>query len=71
MGIRVLKREENKIQIELSGSYSLKDLLNTLDFYEMNKAISKKGLKKAATQHLSREINKEWWERNKDWFLKT
>jgi len=71
MSIRVLKREKDKIQIELSGSYSLKELLNTLDFYEMNKTLTKKGLKKAAAQHLSQGINKEWWERNKDWFLKT
>jgi hypothetical protein len=71
MGIRVLKKEEDKIQIELSGNYSLKDLLGTLDFYEMDKTLSEKGLEKAVVQQLAQKINNEWWERNKEWFLKT
>ncbi len=71
MGIRVLKKEEDKIQIELSGNYSLKDLLGTLDFYEMDKTLSEKGLEKAVVRQLAQKINNEWWERNKEWFLKT
>jgi len=32
MGVRVLKNEENRIQIGLSGRYSLRELLNAVDF---------------------------------------
>jgi len=69
MGVRVLKKEEDRIQIELSGKYSLRELLNAVDFYEMNKLLSEKGLEETTIRSLSKEINREWWERNKEWFL--
>ena len=70
MGVKLLKKEEDRIQIELSGRYSLKELLNAVDFYEMNKLLSEKGLEEATVQSLSKEINEGWWEKNKEWFLK-
>jgi len=70
MGVRVLKKEEDRIQIELSGRYSLRELLNAVDFYEMNKLLLEKGLEETTIRSLSKEINREWWERNKEWFLK-
>jgi len=70
MGVKVLKKEEGRIQLEFSGKYSLKEVLSALDFYEMDKFLSRKGLEKKVVQDLSQEINRKWWERNKEWFLK-
>jgi len=65
MGVKVLKKEEGRIQLEFSGKYSLKEVLSALDFYEMDKFLSRKGLEKRVVQDLSQEINRKWWERNK------
>ena len=70
MGVKVLKKEEDKIQLEFSGRYTLKEVLSALDFFEIDKFLSRNGLEKKVVQDLSHEINRQWWENNKEWFLK-
>jgi len=70
MGVKVLKRGKSKIQLEINGKFSLKDILNALDFCEIDELLSKKGLDEDDVQRLSEEINEEWWKKNKEWFLK-
>jgi len=35
MGVKVLKKEKDKIQLEFSGRYFLKEVLSAFDFFEI------------------------------------
>ena len=58
--------ESDKIQIEIGKKIKL---LKLMELNEINEILAKKGLEETDAELLAEEINQNWWEKNKEWFL--
>lgn len=66
----VLERTENEVIIRLPGNINWEDLELMLRFIRYREKVAKSKAKQEDIDQLAREVNKQWWEENKDRFLK-
>lgn len=66
----IVERVNNELIIRLPASVNaaeIQDLLNYLRYQELTSTFT---VKQSAVDKLARQINQNWWERNKDKFVK-
>ena len=69
MAIKILGMHNDKIQIEIDKKINIKEILKLMELNEINEILAKKGLEEKDAELLAEEINQNWWEKNKEWFL--
>ena len=62
----VLERTENEVIIRLPGNINWEDLELMLRFIRYREKVAKSKAKQEDIDQLAREVNKQWWEDNKD-----
>lgn len=66
-----IERTSDEIIIKLPSSTNIEGIQRLLDFISFQEITSKgPAIDQAEVDQLASEINKDWWERNKDKFLK-
>jgi hypothetical protein len=70
MGVKILNKQKGKIQLEIDENFTIKDILKLFELAEIDEILSKKGLSEEDSGMMAEEINKNWWDKNKEWFLK-
>lgn len=66
----IIERTNNELIIRLPATVNaaeIQDLLNYLRYQELT---SKFTVKQSEVDKLARQVNKSWWKRNKDKFIK-
>lgn len=66
----VEKIENNKITISFSSRTDLFGVQRLIDYAKYLEAISKSRAKQSDVDKLAEEVNKDWWAKNKQRFLK-
>jgi hypothetical protein len=66
----VLERTANEVIIRLPANINWEDLELMIRFIKYRENVSKSKAKQEDIDKLAREVNKQWWEENKDRFLK-
>jgi hypothetical protein len=65
-----IERNNNEIIIRLPGNLDTDGLQRLIDFLIYKEATLKSQAEQKAVDQLASEVNKSWWEKNKDRFLK-
>ena len=65
-----IQRTNNEIIIRLPGNIDTEGLQRLINFLTYKEATVNSKAKQNQVDKLSSEINKSWWQRNKDRFLK-
>jgi len=68
--VMVLERTANEVIIRLPANINWEDLELMIRFIKYRENVSKSKAKQEDIDKLAREVNKQWWEENKDRFLK-
>ena len=66
----VIERTANEVIIRLPANINWEDLELMIRFIKYRENVSKSKAKQEDIDKLAREVNKQWWEENKDRFLK-
>lgn len=66
----ILERTANEVIIRLPANINWEDLELMIRFIKYKQNISQSKAKQEDIDELAREVNKQWWEENKDRFLK-
>ncbi|MBP7553075.1 MAG: hypothetical protein KA885_06585 [Spirochaetes bacterium] len=69
MSVKILEKKDDKICLEIGVNDTIKDILSVLEFNNLNDKLKTNGLDDTAINDISNEINKNWWDNNKTWFL--
>jgi hypothetical protein len=71
MQVEVLKTDDFfQIKIPIRESYSDKNIRKFLDYLRIKKNAAKSQTTDEAIEKLSNEITQNWWDKNKDKFVK-
>ena len=65
----LIERTDNEIIIRFPSSVDTKGVQRLLDFLRYKEVTSKSKAKQKDVDKLDREVNKEWWEKNKKRFI--
>lgn len=65
----LIERTDNEIIIRFPSSVDTKGVQRLLDFLRYKEVTSKSKAKQKDVDKLAREVNKEWWEKNKKRFI--
>ena len=65
----LIERTDNEIIIRLPSSVDTNGIQRLLDFLRYKEVTSKSEAKQDDVHKLAREVNKEWWEKNKKRFI--
>jgi hypothetical protein len=65
-----IERNNNEIIIRLPGDLSTDGLQRLINFLLYKEATQKSKATQEEVNQLASEVNKNWWEKNKDRFLK-
>ncbi|HHS96067.1 MAG TPA: hypothetical protein ENJ45_05700 [Phaeodactylibacter sp.] len=64
-----IQRKGDELIIKLPKNVNLKGLQRLIDYIEYNQLTINSAAKQKDVNKLSSEVNKNWWERNKDRLL--
>lgn len=64
-----IKRTNNELIIRLPSSVDTTGLQRLLDYLQYKEATTKSKAKQADIDKLAKDVNKNWWEKNKKRFL--
>ncbi|MCH7785799.1 MAG: hypothetical protein IIB82_15950 [Bacteroidetes bacterium] len=65
----LIERTDKEIIIRFPSSVDTKGVQRLLDFLRYKEVTSKSKAKQKDVDKLAREVNKEWWEKNKKRFI--
>ena len=65
----LIERTDNEIIIRFPSYVDTKGVQRLLDFLRYKEVTSKSKAKQKDVDKLAREVNKEWWEKNKKRFI--
>ncbi len=65
-----IERTDKEIIIKLPASANTEDVQQLLDYLNYKAAVSASKAKQEQVDRLAKEVNKNWWETNKDNLLK-
>ena len=66
----IIERTEKEILIRIPNSVDIEGAQRIIDYIRYQEITSKSKATQAAVDKLSDEVNREWWDKNKDTFLK-
>lgn len=65
-----IQRTNNEIVIKVNSSVDVVGLQRLIDFISYSEITSKKAVSQSDVDQLASEINKGWWQKNKNNYLK-
>jgi len=66
-----IQRTNNEIVIKVNSSVDVVGLQRLIDFISYSEITSKKAVSQSDVDQLASEINKGWWQKNKNNYLKS
>lgn len=66
-----IQRQEGEIIIKIPDNVNIESLQRLVDFLTYNELTSSSSASQKQVDQLSSQVNKNWWESNKERFLKT
>ena len=66
----IIERKEKEILIRIPDSVDIEGVQRIIDYIRYQEITSKSKSTQDFVDKLSDEVNKDWWEKNKDTFLK-
>jgi hypothetical protein len=66
----IIERTDKEILIRIPNSIGIKGTQRIIDYIRYQEITSKSKAKQKDVDELADEINRDWWEKNKDTFLK-
>ncbi len=66
----IIERTDREILIRIPNSIGIKGAQRIIDYVRYQEITSKSKAKQKDIDELADEINRDWWEKNKDAFLK-
>ncbi len=66
----IIERTNKEILIRIPNSIDVEGAQRIIDYIRYQEATSKTQAKQSDVDKLAKEINKNWWKKNKDTFLK-
>ena len=66
-----IQRTNNEIVIKVNSSVDVVGLQRLIDFISYSEITSKKAVSQIDVDQLASEINKGWWQKNKNNYLKS
>ncbi len=66
----IIERTKNEILIRIPNSVDIEGAQRIIDYIRYQEITSKSAANQTHVDKLAEEINKDWWEKNKDTFLK-
>jgi len=66
----IIERTDKEISIRIPNSVGLEGTQRIIDYIRYQEITSKSKANQEEVDKLAREVNKGWWEKNKDSFLK-
>lgn len=65
----IIESKDNEIIIRISPNVNLEDIQKSLDFIRYKEIISKSKATQSDVDSLAKEINKDWWSKNKSKYI--
>ncbi len=65
----IIESKDDEIVIRISSDVNLEEIQKSLDFIRYKEIISKSKGTQADADALARQVNKDWWDRNKTSYL--
>lgn len=66
----IIERTDKEILIRIPNSIGIKGAQKIIDYIRYQEITSKSKAKQKEIDELADEINRDWWEKNKDTYLK-
>ena len=66
----IIERTENEILIRIPNSVDIEGAQRIIDYIRYQEIASKSKAAQSDVDKLADEVNREWWDKNKDTFLK-
>jgi len=66
----IIERTDKEILIRIPNTVDVEGAQRIIDYIRYQEATSKSEAKQSDVDKLAKKINREWWEKNKDTFLK-
>lgn len=66
----IIERTDKELLIRIPNSIGIKGVQRIIDYIRYQEITSKSKAKQKDIDELADEINKDWWKKNKDTFLK-
>ncbi len=66
----IIERTDKELLIRIPNSIGIKGTQRIIDYIRYQEITSKSKAKQKDVDELADEINRDWWEKNKDTFLK-
>ena len=64
-----IERNSDTLTIKLSANVKVEEIQRFLNFLRFKELVSKSTATQEDADFLAKEVNKKWWERNKQFFL--
>ncbi|HEY4325751.1 MAG TPA: hypothetical protein VGN20_17285 [Mucilaginibacter sp.] len=65
----VIESKDDEIIIRISPNVNLEDIQKSLDFIRYKEILSKSNGTQSDADSLAKEINTDWWSKNKDKYI--
>jgi hypothetical protein len=66
----IIERRDKELLIRIPNSIGIKGTQRIIDYIRYQEIVSKLKAKQKDVDELADEINRDWWEKNNDTFLK-